>query len=126
MRDPVPLPLPRRGCRAWPTWIPALGVALSLALAGCASFKPQPGPGEEPAARYVTLTLPITALGDTQEHESTGHPLHDNDNAIDAYVEVTQRPPEQPLFGRRIMEWALQANPDEPWLHLGDVMDLSC
>jgi len=126
MRDPVPLPLPRRGCRAWPTWIPALGVALAFALAGCASFKPQPGPGEEPAARYVTLTLPITALGDTQEHESTGHPLHDNDNAIDAYVEVTQRPPEQPLFGRRIMEWALQANPDEPWLHLGDVMDLSC
>lgn len=94
--------------------------------AGCASFTPQPGPGPEPAARYVTLTLPITALGDTQEHESTGHPLHDNDSAIDAYVEVTQRPPEQPLFGRRIMEWALQANPDEPWLHLGDVMDLSC
>jgi hypothetical protein len=104
----------------------AVSAASLTALAGCASFKPQPGPGQEPAARYVTLTRPITALGDTQEHESTGHPLHDNDSAIDAYIEVTQRPPEQPLFGRRIMEWALQANPDEPWLHLGDVMDLSC
>ncbi len=101
-------------------------LAGAVAVAGCASFTPQPGPGVEPAGRYVTLTLPITALGDTQEHESTGHPLHDNDSAIDAYIEVTQRPPEQPLFGRRIMEWALQANPDEPWLHLGDVMDLSC
>jgi hypothetical protein len=95
-------------------------------MAGCASFTPQPGPGDEPPARYVTLTLPITAIGDTQEHESTGHPLHDNDSAIDAWVEVTQRPPEQPLFGRRIMEWALQSHPDQPYLHLGDVMDLSC
>jgi len=97
-----------------------------VAIAGCASFTPQPGPGEEPPARYVTLTRPVTAIGDTQEHESTGLPLHDNDSAIDAYVEVTQRPPEQPLFGRRIMEWALQANPEDPWLHLGDVLDLSC
>jgi hypothetical protein len=95
-------------------------------LAGCAGFTPQPGPGAEPPARYATLTLPMTVVGDTQEHESTGHPLHDNDSAIDAYVEVTQRPPEQPLFGRRIMEWALQANLEQPYLHLGDVMDLSC
>jgi hypothetical protein len=65
-------------------------------------------------------------VGDTQEHESTGYPLHDNDSAVDAYVEVAQRPPEQPLFGRRILEWALQRHPDEPYVHLGDVMDLSC
>jgi hypothetical protein len=105
----------------------ALAAALlAVLLAGCASFTPQPGPGPEPGGRYVTLTRPITAIGDTQEHESTGHPLHDNDSAIDAFVEVAQRPPEQPLFGRRMMEWALQAHPDEPWLHLGDVMDLSC
>jgi len=97
-----------------------------VALAGCASFTPQPGPDAEPEARYVTLTRPITALGDTQEHLATGHPLHDNDSAIDAYAEVTQRPPEQPLFGRRILEWVLQSHPDEPWLHLGDVLDLSC
>jgi hypothetical protein len=74
----------------------------------------------------VTLTTPIVAVGDTQEHESTGYPMHDNDSAIDAYVEVAQRPPEQPLFGRRILEWALQRHPNEPYLHLGDVMDLSC
>jgi hypothetical protein len=100
----------------------------TFALAGCAGFEPQPGPDPEPAGpgRYVTLTTPIVALGDSQEHESTGVPLHDNDNAIDAYVEVTQRPPEQPLFGRRIMEWVLQSHRDEPFLHLGDVMDLSC
>lgn len=104
---------------------PALLAGL-LTLAGCSTFKPQPGPGKDPVANYTPLTLPVTALGDTQEHESTGMPLHDNDSAIDAYVEVTQRPAEQPLFGRRIMEWALQANPDGPWLHLGDVLDLSC
>jgi hypothetical protein len=100
----------------------------AFALASCAGFEAQPGPGPEPAeaGRYLPLTTPIVALGDTQEHESTGAPLHDNDNAIDAYAEFTQRPPEQPLFGRRIMEWALQSHRDEPFLHLGDVMDLSC
>jgi hypothetical protein len=95
-------------------------------LAGCAGFVPQPGPGAEPAAEYRPLTLPFIALGDTQEHLSTGYPLHDNDSAVDAYVEVAQRPPEQILFGRRLLEWALTAHPGEPFLHLGDVMDLSC
>jgi hypothetical protein len=52
--------------------------------------------------------------------------MHDNDSAVDAYVEVAQRPPQQALFGRRLMEWALHSHPDEPFLHLGDVMDLSC
>jgi hypothetical protein len=71
---------------AWP-W--------AAAPASCRS----PGPGPSRRARYVDLTRPIIAMGDTQEHESTGYPLHDNDSAIDAYVEVAQRPPEQPLFG---------------------------
>lgn len=103
------------------------GVALLvLALAGCASFVPQTGPGPEPSAAYVDLTTPFVAIGDTQEHLSTGYPLHDNDSAVDAYVEVTQRPPELPLFGRRTMEWALERFPNEPYIHLGDVMDLSC
>lgn len=65
-------------------------------------------------------------MGDTQEHLATGYPLHDNDSAVDTYVEVAQRPPEQPLFGRRIPEWALQCRPDLPYLHLGDILDLSC
>lgn len=97
-------------------------------LAACAgTFQPQPGPGPEPAqARYVDLTLPFIALGDTQEHESTGYPMLDNDSTVDAYVEVAQRPPEQPLFGRRVMEWVLQSHRSEPFIHLGDVMDLSC
>jgi hypothetical protein len=100
--------------------------ALALALAGCAAFDPQAGPGPEPEANYADLTTPFVAIGDTQEHLSTGYPVHDNDSAIDAYIEVTQRPPELPLFGRRTMEWALQRFPDEPYIHLGDVMDLSC
>ena len=100
--------------------------ALALLLGACAGFTPQPGPAAEPPGRYVDLTRPIVAVGDTQEHESTGFPLHDNDSAIDAFVEVAQRPPEQPLFGRRILEWALQRHADEPFVHLGDVMDLSC
>ncbi len=103
-------------------WL-AAGAAL---LAACAGFVPQPGPGPEPAARYVALTTPIVVLGDTQEHEATGFPLHDNDSAIDAFVEVAQRPPEQPLFGRRILEHALRRHPGEPFLHLGDVLDMSC
>ena len=98
----------------------------ALILAGCASFVPQTGPGPEPSATYIDLTTPFVAIGDTQEHLSTGYPLHDNDSAVDAYVEVTQRPPELPLFGRRTMEWALQRFPNEPYIHLGDVMDLSC
>ncbi len=99
---------------------------MTLLLGACAGFTPQPGPTADPPGRYIDLTLPIVAVGDTQEHESTGFPLHDNDSAIDAFVEVAQRPPEQPLFGRRILEWALQRHPDEPFIHLGDVMDLSC
>ena len=98
----------------------------TLALAGCAGFVPQAGPPVEPGGRYQALTTPIIAVGDTQEHLATGYPLHDNDSAVDAFVEVAQRPPEQPLFGRRILEWALQQHPDEPFLHLGDVLDLSC
>jgi hypothetical protein len=95
-------------------------------LAGCAGVPPLPPPDVDPGGRYAPLTTPITALGDTQEHESTGFPMHDNDSAVDAYVEVAQRPPEQALFGRRLMEWALHSHPDEPFLHLGDVLDLSC
>ena len=97
-----------------------------LVLAACANFVPQAGPQAEPGGTYVPLTTPFIAIGDTQEHEATGFPLHDNDSAVDAYVEVAQRPPEQPLFGRRILEWALQSHPGEPFLHLGDVMDMSC
>ena len=100
---------------------------IAALVSGCAGFAPQPGPGSEPGGNYRALTRPFIALGDTQEHESTGHPMHDNDSAVDAYVEVAQRPPEQTLFGRRLMEWALHsAGTDEPFLHLGDVMDLSC
>jgi hypothetical protein len=103
------------------------GAAASVALLqACAGFVPQPGPGPEAPGRYVQLTTPMVAVADTQEHESTGYPLHDNDNAIDAYVEVAQRPPEQPLFGRRVLQWALKSHPNEPFLHLGDVMDVSC
>ncbi len=98
----------------------------ALALAGCAGFTPQPAPQPAADGGWVDLTLPIVVVADTQEHEATGFPLHDNDSAIDGFVEVAQRPPEQPLFGRRLLEWALQSYPDEPWLHLGDVMDMSC
>ncbi len=118
----MPAPPPRPSARRFAALLTV------LALAACAGFLPQPGPDPEPAqpAAWRALTTPIVAIGDTQEHESTGVPLHDNDNANDAFVEVTQRPPEQPLFGRRVMEWVLQAHPGEPFLHLGDVMDLSC
>jgi hypothetical protein len=115
----------RGGC----TWAGRLaGWAGAGLLAGCAGFVPQVGPPPEPAgaAQYQMLTTPIIAVGDTQEHESTGFPLHENDSAVDVFVEVAQRPPEQPLFGRRLLEWALGRHPSEPFLHLGDVMDLSC
>jgi hypothetical protein len=101
-------------------------LAFPLLLAGCAGFVPQSGPPPDPPGEFVGLTRPFIAVGDTQEHESTGFPMHDNDGAVDSYVEVAQRPPEQPLFGRRILEWAIQSHPDEPLIHLGDVLDMSC
>lgn len=103
-------------------------LACAALLSACAGFVPQVGPPPEPAGdeQYRALTTPIVVVGDTQEHESTGFPLHENDSAVDVFVEVAQRPPEQPLFGRRLLEWALGRHPAEPFLHLGDVMDLSC
>jgi hypothetical protein len=103
-----------------------LGAGCVLLLAGCAGKLPQRPPPADPPGQYVQLTQPIIAVGDTQEHESTGFPLHDNDSAIDAYVEVAQRPPEQPLFGRRILEWTIESHPTAPVVHLGDVLDVSC
>ena len=104
----------------------AVALAASL-LVGCRSvFVPQQVPGPELGGNYVALTSPIVVVSDTQEHESTGYPLLDNASAIDAYVEVSQRPPQQTLFGRRILEWALQSHPTEPFIHLGDVLDMSC
>jgi hypothetical protein len=125
--DPTDRRVSLRSRRSIPRspWGP-LWIATVLVLAGCASFQPQPPPDKDPGGNYVTLTTPFIAIGDTQEHESTGFPLHDNDSAVDAYVEVAQRPPEQPLFGRRIMEWVIERHPDEPLIHLGDVLDLSC
>ncbi len=119
----APMGLPARPRRALALLL--LGLA-AAGLAGCSSFVPQPGPPADPPGRYVELTTPVILMGDTQEHEPTGYPMHDNDSAVDAYVEVAQRPPEQPLFGRRILQWVLQQHRDEPFIHLGDVMDLSC
>ena len=98
--------------------------ALAL-VSGCVQFiQPKPPP-PDPVGNFVPLTKPTIFLGDTQEHETTGFPLHDNDGAVDAYVEVAQRPPEQPLFGRRVLEWVLTNQP-EPTVHLGDLLDMSC
>jgi hypothetical protein len=104
----------------------ACALLLVAALAACARIKQDPPPPADTPGNYVTLTRPIIAIGDTQEHETTGFPLVANDGAVDAYVEVSQRPPEQPLFGRRIGEWVLVQHADEPLLHLGDVLDMSC
>ena len=104
-----------------------ISAALALVVvAGCATVPVPTPPPADPPGHYVVLTRPFIALGDTQEHESTGFPLHDNDGAVDEYVEVAQRPPEQPLFGRRILEWALTSHPDEPVVHMGDLLDVSC
>ena len=124
----------RRGpfWRAATTWncrpaaVVSIAVAIAAAAAGCAQFVTPNTPPADPAGHFVALTKPVILLGDTQEHEATGFPLHDNDGAVDAYVEVAQRPPEQPLFGRRILEWVLASHPDEPTVHLGDVLDMSC
>ena len=98
----------------------------AIALSGCAGTDAISVPPPDPPGNYVALSAPIIMLGDTQEHEATGFPLQDNDSAIDAYVEVAQRPAEQPLFGRRVLEWVLENHAGEPVIHLGDVMDVSC
>lgn len=93
-------------------------------LSGCTTVSgrlPMDLPGD-----YTTLTSPIIVVGDNQEHESTGFPVHQFDGAVDAYVETAQRPPEQPLFGRKILGWVIRNNADMPMLHLGDLLDMSC
>jgi|GEM_PF-846167 len=100
---------------------------LVLAIAGCAGQDQNPARiPDDRFGQYLPLTLPIILVGDTQEHEATGFPLLQSDGAVDSYVEVAQRPPEQPLFGRRLLEWAIEHHPDEPMIHLGDVIDMSC
>jgi hypothetical protein len=106
--------------------LPAAGCIAVLLAAGCATPYVQAPPPVDPPGRYIALTKPVIALGDTQEHESTGFPLVDNDSAIDEYVEVAQRPPEAPLFSRRILEWVIENHTEEPVIHLGDVLDMSC
>jgi hypothetical protein len=114
-----------QGGRARSFLIQMIALFLGLAaLSGCTTTSgrlPKDLPGE-----YVPLTRPIILVGDNQEHESTGFPLHQNDGAVDAYVEVAQRPPEQPLFGRNILQWVIDHHPDTPMLHLGDMLDMSC
>jgi hypothetical protein len=105
---------------------PRLLVAALALAAGCAAPQTQPPPPPDPAGNFVALTRPVIALGDSQEHESTGFPLIDNDGAVDAYVEVAQRPPEAPLFSRRILEWVLENHPFDPVIHMGDLLDMSC
>lgn len=108
-------------------WIGRVAASLpALLVAACAQFRTDPPPPVDPAGSYVQLTRPIILVADTQEHETTGFPLLENDGAVDAYVEVAQRPPEQPLFGRRISEWVLVNHPGVPILHLGDLLDMSC
>jgi hypothetical protein len=97
---------------------------LLLTVLGCAT-RPERITVDLPG-QYIPLTRPIIAVGDTQEHNATGFPLHQEDGAVDTYVEVAQRPPEQPLFGRRLLEWVIQRHPEMPLLHLGDVVDMSC
>jgi hypothetical protein len=100
---------------------------LVLAIAGCAGQDQNPVRiPDDRFGQYIPLTLPIILVGDTQEHEATGFPLLQSDGAVDSYVEVAQRPPEQPLFGRRLLEWAIEHHPDKPMIHLGDVIDMSC
>ncbi len=104
-----------------------LGLAALLAIAaGCAAPGISAPPPPDAPGRFTPLTLPVIALGDTQEHESTGFPLLDNDGAVDSYIEVAQRPPEAPLFSRRILEWVVENHSREPVIHLGDVLDMSC
>jgi hypothetical protein len=100
--------------------------AACLLAGGCAVIGTGAPPPPDPPGVFVALSAPIIALGDTQEHESTGFPLIDDDSAVDSYVEVAQRPPEAPLFSRRILEWVVENHANEPVVHLGDVLDMSC
>ena len=97
---------------------------LVLTIGGCVT--PPERITADLSGRFIPLTRPIIVVGDTQEENATGFPLHQNDGALDSYIEVAQRPPEHPLFGRRLLEWVIQKHPEMPLLHLGDVMDMSC
>lgn len=103
-----------------------LGALACAVLSGCAAAIPTGPPPADPPGEFVALTSPIVLVGDTQEHESTGFPIPDDDSGIDSFVEVAQRPPEASLFSRRILERVIEKHPTEPILHMGDVLDMSC
>jgi hypothetical protein len=101
-------------------------VALGF-LTAC-STSPQEDKGQKASKPlFHSLTNPVILVGDTQEHHIGGLPVASIVNApIDKAIDVTIRPPQQSLFGRKLMESITLKNPNTPLIHLGDLLDVSC
>lgn len=82
-----------------------------------------------PSDRVAARSDAILLLGDTQEHTLEGLPHGFLTGVIDKVVaDVTIRPPQQALFGRKLFQVAVAGSgaPRIPAVHLGDVADHSC
>lgn len=91
-------------------------------LVSCASDKP-----DSSAVALEPLTKETILVGDTQEHDLGGLPVSFvTSSTSDFLAEVTIRPPQQSLFGRKLMQSIVEKNPGLPLIHLGDLLDVSC
>jgi len=113
-----------------------LMTALSvLMLAACATSYPpkllvdkaaQAVRANEPSFEVAHSSAPVVLIGDNQENFNVGLPHIVINTGVDLFAAVTVRPPQQPLFGRQTLAYAIQETGVEPILHLGDIIDHSC
>lgn len=83
---------------------------------------------DEHSKKMEPLTSSVILMGDNQEHHLAGLPTPATINSVwdRGLTEVTIRPPQQSLFGRKLLEAVVQNNPGIPLVHLGDLLDVSC
>jgi hypothetical protein len=108
-------------------------LALSCLLSACSTLPP---PSRWPQAEALGAAVaaqsqPILLLGDTQEHSLEGLPHGFLTGYLDRLAaDVTIRPPQQALFGRKLFEAittdTVAAGKTAAIVHLGDLLDHSC
>jgi len=97
-----------------------------LVLSGCAGI----APSDETLDSALATSAKILIVGDTQEHAIEGLPIGALNGFIDNFADVTIRPSQHALYGRKLFELVAKENYSGgkllPVIHLGDLLDHSC